>query len=139
VESLPTRSELLASGRSPALVVINLALVFVSTLVVLGAWILVHNPSAAGFLGRHTNLPMSEQFAAADAMKHGDFREARRLFEIGANKGNAADQFDLGLLEYRGAGGLTDRENGAKWIKKAADSGYAPAIQWMDVYNGRLR
>ena len=65
----------------------------------------------------------------------GDFREARRLFEIGAKKGNAPDQFDLGLLEYRGAGGLTDKENGVRWIKKAAASGYAPAKQWIDQYN----
>ena len=59
----------------------------------------------------------------------------RAVFEIGANKGNAQDQFDLGLLEFRGAGGLTDRENAVRWIKKSAASGYAPAKQWMDQYN----
>jgi TPR repeat protein len=109
--------------------------VFVSAGIVLGVWILVHNPSAVGFLGRHTNLPQSEQWAAHDAMVHGDFREARRLFEIGANKGNAPDQFDLGLLEYRGAGGLTDKENGVRWIKKAEANGCAPAKRRMDQYN----
>jgi TPR repeat protein len=106
--------------------------------IVLAVWVLVHNPSAVGFLGRHTNLPQSKQWAASDAMVHGNFTEARRLFEIGANKGNAADQFDLGLLEYRGAGGLTDKENAVKWIKKSAASGYAPAKQWLEFYNRTL-
>jgi len=71
-------------------------------------------------------------------MVHGNFTEARRLFEIGANKGNAPDQFDLGLLEYRGAGGHTDQENAVKWIKKSAASGYASAKQWIDQYNQTL-
>jgi hypothetical protein len=124
-----------SSGKS--FFIINLLVLLVGLSITAFAWILINKPSWVGFIGRHTNLPQSRQWAAYDAMKRGNPSEARHLYEQGADEGNPADEYNLGLMEMNGVGGLRDRENGLRWIKKSADSGYPQAKQWMDRYNHR--
>ena len=58
-----------------------------------------------------------------DAAKKKEFEETKAK----AEKGNAAAQFNLGLMYASVKGVPKDLKEAAKWCRKAAEQGYAPA------------
>jgi len=61
------------------------------------------------------------------AYQQGKFDEARKLWEPLAEKGEAAAQFNLGVLYAEGQGVVRDDNKAGELYRKAADQGYAPA------------
>ena len=64
---------------------------------------------------------------AVDAHARGDYAKALRLIRPLANDGNAAAQFNLGLMYLTGHGVQQDYSAAALWFRKAAEQGYALA------------
>jgi len=64
---------------------------------------------------------------AVDANNRGDYVKALRLIRPLANDGDAAAQFNLGLLHMTGHGVQQDDSAAALWFRKAAEQGYASA------------
>ena len=55
---------------------------------------------------------------------------------MAANKGYAAAMYGLGGLYFNGLGVKKDQDLGKSWFTKAASSGFAPAIEFLDeAYN----
>jgi TPR repeat protein len=52
-----------------------------------------------------------------------DYAAAIRWYRLGAERGNAHAQSNLGLMYLEGQGVAANREEGAKWLQKAADQG----------------
>jgi TPR repeat protein len=80
--------------------------------VILASWVAV--PAAAG--------PFED---AVDAHARGDYGKALRLIRPLANDGDAAAQFNLGLMYMTGQGVQQDSAAAAIWFQKAAEQGYA--------------
>ena len=64
---------------------------------------------------------------AVDAYASGDYVKALRLFRPLANDGEAASQFNLGLMYMTGRGVQQDYSAAALWFRKAAEQGYVRA------------
>ncbi|TYL75145.1 tetratricopeptide repeat protein [Bradyrhizobium cytisi] len=64
---------------------------------------------------------------AADAHARGDYAKALRLIRPLANDGDAAAQFNLGLMYVAGHGVQQDSAAAAIWFRKAAEQGNALA------------
>jgi TPR repeat protein len=64
---------------------------------------------------------------AVDAHARGDYAKALRLIRPLANDGDAAAQFNLGLMYLAGHGVQQDDSAAALWFRKATEQGYAPA------------
>src|SRR5260370_16437512 len=64
---------------------------------------------------------------AVDANARGDYVKALRLIRPLANDGDAAAQFNLGLMYITGHGVQQDDAAAALWFRKAAEQGYAVA------------
>ena len=64
---------------------------------------------------------------AADARARGDYAKALRLIRPLANDGDAAAQFNLGVMYLAGHGVQQDDAAAALWFRKAADQGDAVA------------
>src|SRR6476619_7636540 len=64
---------------------------------------------------------------AGDAHARGDYAKALRLIRPLANDGDAAAQFNLGLMYMTGQGVQQDNAAAALWFRKAAEQGYALA------------
>jgi len=65
--------------------------------------------------------------AAMDAYNAGDFETAYDEWLPLAEAGNAAAQFNVGLLHERGEGRERDVEKALEWYVKAAENGFAQA------------
>lgn len=61
------------------------------------------------------------------AYEAGDYAGAVREWEPLAQAGNAAAQFNLGLLYYDGRGLPQNYSEAAKWFERSANQGYAKA------------
>src|SRR5260370_18661598 len=64
---------------------------------------------------------------AVDALARGDYAKTLRLIRPLANDGDAAAQYNLGLLYMAGQGVQQDSAAAALWFRKAAEQGYALA------------
>ena len=64
---------------------------------------------------------------AVDANARGDYAKALRLIRPLANDGDAAAQFNLGLMYVTGHGVQQDYAAAALWYRKAAEQGYGLA------------
>lgn len=64
---------------------------------------------------------------AVEAHSRGDYQKALRLIRPLANDGDAAAQFNLGLIYATGQGVQRDDAAAAVWFRKAAEQGYASA------------
>jgi uncharacterized protein len=62
---------------------------------------------------------------AVEAHSRGDYQKALRLVRPLANDGDAAAQFNLGLMYMTGQGVQQDDAAAALWFRKAAEQGYA--------------
>ena len=62
---------------------------------------------------------------AVDAHARGDYAKALRLIRPLANDGDAAAQFNLGLMYVAGHGVQQDSAAAAIWFRRAAEQGYA--------------
>lgn len=65
--------------------------------------------------------------AAIDALKRNDYETAFRELKPLAENGNAAAQYQLGLLYEGGKGVRKDAKEAAKWIREAAQQGITDA------------
>jgi hypothetical protein len=61
------------------------------------------------------------------AYKRGDYKTAIAVWTIGANKGDAAAQNNLGLMYANGLGVPQDDKEAVSWFRKAAEKGDAAA------------
>ena len=61
------------------------------------------------------------------AYKRGDYKTAVATWTIGANKGDAKAQNNLGLMYAQGLGVPHDDKEAVSWFRKAAEEGYAEA------------
>ncbi len=66
--------------------------------------------------------------AGIEAYKRGHYTTALYDFEKRANQGDPVAQFCLGYMYKHGHGVRANNEKAAKWYIKAADQGYAPAM-----------
>jgi uncharacterized protein len=71
---------------------------------------------------------------AVDAYSRGDYLKALRLIRPLANDGDAAAQFNLGLMYMTGHGVPQDYAAAAIWFRKAAEQGYAFAQSNLGVF-----
>jgi TPR repeat protein len=62
-----------------------------------------------------------------EAYKKGDYKTAFTTWTAAANKGDAAAQYDLGVMYAKGEGVAQDYKQAVLLTRKAADQGYAPA------------
>ncbi|MBI4384500.1 MAG: sel1 repeat family protein [Nitrospinae bacterium] len=76
--------------------------------------------------GADTSAPEKWK-AAIDALKRNDYETAYRELKPLAEDGNAAAQYQLGLLYEGGKGVRKDLKEAAKWIREAAEQGIADA------------
>ena len=56
-----------------------------------------------------------------------EYAEARRLYGLAADQGNAQAQFNLGNMDAQGRGGPQDYAAARRWYGLAADQGLAEA------------
>lgn len=83
---------------------------------------------------------LNADFAAGlVAYERGDHAGALREWRPLAEKGEAASQFNLGLLYYEGQGVPQDYESAANWFQKSADQGYAKAQLNLGAMYGTAR
>ena len=61
------------------------------------------------------------------AIQRGDYATALLLFRQLADQGNAAAQYNLGVIYDKGLGVAQDYKAAVKWYRKAADQGNAAA------------
>lgn len=74
------------------------------------------------------SLDLRADFAAAvAAYERGDYTGALREWKPLAEGGEAASQFNLGLLYYEGQGVPQDYEEAFRWFRRAANQGYVKA------------
>ena len=62
-----------------------------------------------------------------EAYQRGDYETARRLFQDLAEDGNAAAQYNLGVMYENGDGVAVDSATAAQWYRRAAGQGYRNA------------
>lgn len=77
-----------------------------------------------------TNLSSNAEAAlkaAMDAMKRGNYAEARAGFEALAREKNPEAEYQLGLILVRGLGMAKNYSEGLRWFHLAADQGHAEA------------
>jgi TPR repeat protein len=73
-------------------------------------------------------VPALADFAAGErAYQKGDYQTAAKEWQAEADKGNAAAQFNLGMLYFDGKGVPQDYNEAAVYLRRAADQGYAKA------------
>ncbi len=65
--------------------------------------------------------------AGVKAYERGDYATALRVFRQLADQGDAAAQFNLGLMYSKGQSVAQDYAATVRWYRKAADQGYAYA------------
>ena len=71
---------------------------------------------------------LSGDFKSGDnAFARGDYARALREWKMVAKKGNAAAQFNLGLMYEKGLGVNLENKEAARWYLKAAEQGHAKA------------
>lgn len=73
------------------------------------------------------SVPAQDFQAGRDAVSRGDFATALAQWQPLAEAGNAAAQYNLGMLHARGEGVPQDYEIAAKWFKQAAEQGQRDA------------
>ena len=61
------------------------------------------------------------------AFQSGDYKTAEALFRKAADQGNAAAQFNLGVMYKKGRGVTQDYQEAFSWWHKAAEQGVAEA------------
>jgi TPR repeat protein len=71
---------------------------------------------------------------AVEAHSRGDYQKALRLIRPLANDGDAAAQYNLGLMYMTGQGVQQDDAAAALWFGKAAEQGYALAQSNLGVF-----
>jgi len=81
----------------------------------------------AGMLLLAVTPAFADTAAGLAAFKNKDYQRAYREWKAAAEKGEAAAQFDLGLLYAQGLGVQRDLTVAANWYLKAADQGNAEA------------
>jgi TPR repeat protein len=86
--------------------------------------LLGHEPQASAFAAPVAAGTFEEAF---DANARGDYAKALRLIRPLANDGDAAAQFNLGLMYMTGHGVQQDYAAAALWYRKAAEQGYGLA------------
>jgi len=74
-----------------------------------------------------SNAAYADFAAGVAAYEKGDYLTARREWQPLADDGNAAAQFNLGLLYYDGRGVPQDFSEAARWFERSANQGYAKA------------
>ncbi len=79
---------------------------------------------AVALLGTAMARPLEDGVAA---YRKGDYAAASQIFRPLADQGNAAAQFNLGVMYKRGQGIPQDYAHAMIWFRKAADQGYAAA------------
>ncbi|MEQ6918737.1 tetratricopeptide repeat protein [Halomonas aquatica] len=72
-----------------------------------------------------------------DAYEAGDYKEAMEILLPFAEQGNAEAQVVIGTLHSSGMGVDKDKENAARWFRKAANKGNAVAILNLDLLYSR--
>ena len=83
---------------------------------------------AVGLVGAIAGAALAGPFEdAVVAHGRGDYATAERLFRLLAEQGNAAAQFNLGVMYNDGRGVPQNDAEAVKWFRKAADQGAAPA------------
>src|SRR4029077_2019225 len=84
--------------------------------------------AAIGLASAFAGLVAASTFEdAVDAHARGDYAKALRLIRPLANDGDAAAQFNLGVMYVTGRGVQQDYSAAALWFRKAAEQGYALA------------
>ena len=71
--------------------------------------------------------PLEDTDYADAAYAKGDYATALRLLRPLADQGDAAAQYNLGVMHAKGQGVPQDYTEAAKWYRLAADQGDAPA------------
>ena len=64
---------------------------------------------------------------ANKAYERGDYRSAHRGWLLLVEQGDVVAQYRIGLMYALGEGVALDFAEAAKWFRKAAEQGYAPA------------
>lgn len=59
-----------------------------------------------------------------------EYEKAIKWYQKLAERENAVAMFRLGLCLYHGEGAEMNAEDGIRWLQKAAEAGYQPAIEW---------
>ena len=78
-------------------------------------------------LSLSSGVSSSEYKDALDAAAKGDFKTAIELFKPFAEKGDAAAQYNLGVIFFEGHASIKNYEKAAKWTRLAAEQGVAQA------------
>ena len=97
-------------------------------------------PSDAFIQGKMEELNLSASSAGSRskggmaAYQQGDYATALQEWKPLADEGNAAAQFNLGIMYQNGQGVDSDPRVAMQWYRRAAEQGYAAAIEW--VRNG---
>lgn len=71
--------------------------------------------------------------AGFDAAQKGDYATAFREWMPLADQGDAAAQYNLGIMYDNGQGVAQDYGAAVKWYRKAADQGDADAVKGRDI------
>jgi TPR repeat protein len=84
---------------------------------------------AASLYARASKIGCLEAFNALGRVHRndGEFTEARKAFQAGAELGNLGSMCWLGAMMIWGQGGPIDTENGSVWLNRAADKGHLAA------------
>lgn len=86
--------------------------------------------SAAGEHYRQQRMlidPDNELTIALESYDQGDFTDALQHFAASARRGKHESEYHYGEMLYHGEGCVPDRKETIRWIRRAAESGYAPA------------
>ncbi|KAG0354503.1 hypothetical protein BG005_006446 [Podila minutissima] len=75
----------------------------------------------------------SQVLIARGYAQAGHRSEAVYWYRLAAEGGDLNGQYNLGQMIYNGRGVRLDREEGARWIRKAADRGHTSAVAAMGV------
>ena len=61
--------------------------------------------------------------------RKGDFKNALKYYKLSADRGLAVDQFNMAVFYLRGQGVKQDKEEGLRWLRKAAINGDKQALK----------
>nr|WP_240327077.1 tetratricopeptide repeat protein [Ursidibacter arcticus] len=75
----------------------------------------------------YANTPEQQFQQGFEAVQKQDYQTAFRLWQPLAEQGDAAAQFNLGLMYDNGQGVKQDNQQAVKWYQQAAEQGYAEA------------
>jgi len=67
------------------------------------------------------------------AAENGDYKSAVQEWQPLAEGGNAAAQFNMGMLYHSGLGVDLDETKAVEWYQKSAKNGYYKAMEYMSV------